>query len=561
MLTQLHIENIAVIEKADIEFGKGLTVLTGETGAGKSIIVDSLGAVLGARTSRELVRTGAEYGVVSAVFETDAAAKWFEDNDFEPEDEVIIRRKISADGKNNCRVCGNPATVSQLRQLGSLLLDIHGQNDGRQLMDEDSHLAYLDGFGKTSDELAAFVEAYREYTACKREMDKLSMDEAEKERLADSLRYKIEELENAQLKVGEEDELIARRDLLRNSEKLTEALDGAYSALYACDENAGSLVDEASALISKAALISDELRETAEIIGNASSLIYDAAERIRDFRDGLEFSPDEYDRIETRTNQLRRLGRKYNADEEGMLKILDDSRRELAMLEYSDDMLKKLEKQLNEHKDNCTKKAAALTVCRKKAAEKLEARICSELRDLSMPSVRFKVSVEPMESVLGFDKTGADEVRFLISANAGMELGRISKIASGGELSRIMLAMKTAFSDNDPIETMVFDEIDTGVSGVAAQRVGEKMSDLSRGKQVLCITHLPQIAALADSHDKIEKAEKDGKTFTVVKELDRQGRRLELARLYGGDVITETTLAGAEEQLAAADKYKLTRND
>ena len=561
MLTQLHIENIAVIEKADIEFGKGLTVLTGETGAGKSIIVDSLGAVLGARTSRELVRTGAEYGVVSAVFETDAAAKWFEDNDFEPEDEVIIRRKISADGKNNCRVCGNPVTVSQLRQLGSLLLDIHGQNDGRQLMDEDSHLAYLDGFGKTSDELAAFVEAYREYTACKREMDKLSMDEVEKERLADNLRYRIEELENAQLKVGEEDELIARRDLLRNSEKLTEALDGAYSALYACDENAGALVDEASALISKAALISDELRETADIIGNASSLIYDAAERIRDFRDGLEFSPDEYDRIETRTNQLRRLGRKYNADEEGMLKILDDSRRELAMLEYSDDMLKKLEKQLSEHKDNCIKKASVLTACRKKAAEKLEARICSELRDLSMPSVRFKVSVEPMESVLGFDKTGADEVRFLISANAGMELGRISKIASGGELSRIMLAMKTAFSDNDPIETMVFDEIDTGVSGVAAQRVGEKMSDLSRGKQVLCITHLPQIAALADSHDKIEKAEKDGKTFTVVKELDRQGRRMELARLYGGDVITETTLAGAEEQLAAADKYKLTRND
>lgn len=561
MLTQLHIENIAVIEKADIEFGKGLTVLTGETGAGKSIIVDSLGAVLGARTSRELVRTGAEYGVVSAVFETDTAAKWFEDNDFEPEDEVIIRRKISADGKNNCRVCGNPVTVSQLRQLGSLLLDIHGQNDGRQLMDEDSHLAYLDGFGKTSDELAAFVEAYREYTACKREMDKLSMDEVEKERLADNLRYRIEELENAQLKVGEEDELIARRDLLRNSEKLTEALDGAYSALYACDENAGALVDEASALISKAALISDELRETAEIIGNASSLIYDAAERIRDFRDGLEFSPDEYDRIETRTAQLKRLGRKYNADEEGMLKILDDSRKELAMLEYSDDMLKKLEKKLSEHKDNCVKKASLLTACRKKAAEKLEARICSELRDLSMPSVRFKVSVEPMESVLGFDKTGADEVRFLISANAGMELGRISKIASGGELSRIMLAMKTAFSDNDPIETMVFDEIDTGVSGVAAQRVGEKMSDLSRGKQVLCITHLPQIAALADSHDKIEKAEKDGKTFTVVKELDRQGRRMELARLYGGDVVTETTLAGAEEQLAAADKYKLTRND
>ncbi len=559
MLTQLHIENIAVIEKADIEFGGGLTVLTGETGAGKSIIVDSLSAVLGARTSRELVRSGAEYGIVSAVFETDAAAKWFEENDFEPEDEIIIRRKISADGKNSCRVCGNPVTVSQLRQLGSLLLDIHGQNDGRQLMDEASHLAYLDGFGKTGKERSLFAEAYKEYAVCKREIDRLSMDEAEKERLADSLRYRIEELENAQLRVGEEDELIARRELLRNSEKLTEALDGAYSALYACDENAASLIDEASALVSRAAVISDGLRETADILGNASALIYDAAERIRDFRDGLEFSPDEYDRIETRTALLKRLSRKYNTDEKGMLELLDDSRKELSMLEYSDDMLKKLERQLRERRDNCVKKAAELTDSRTEAAKKLEARICSELRDLSMPSVRFKVSVEPIENELGFDRTGADNVRFLISANAGMELGRISKIASGGELSRIMLAMKTAFSDNDPIETMVFDEIDTGVSGIAAQRVGEKMSDLSRGKQVLCITHLPQIAALADSHDKIEKAERSGKTFTVVKELDRQGRRMELARLYGGDIVTETTLAGAEEQLAAADKYKLTR--
>ncbi len=559
MLTQLHIENIAVIEKADIELGSGLTVLTGETGAGKSIIVDSLSAVLGARTSRELVRSGAEYGVVSAVFETAAAAKWFEENDFEPEDEIIIRRKISADGKNNCRVCGNPVTVSQLRQLGSLLLDIHGQNDGRQLMDETSHIAYLDGFGKTDKERALFAEAYKEYIECKREMDRLSMDEAEKEHLADSLRYRIEELESAQLRAGEEDELIARRELLRNSEKLTEALDGAYSALYACDENAASLIDEASALVSRAASISDGLRETADILGNASALIYDAAERIRDFRDSLEFSPDEYDRIETRTALLKRLSRKYGSDEEGMLKLLDDSQKELSMLEYSDDMLKKLERQLREHRDSCVKRAAALTDSRREAAKRLEERICSELKDLSMPSVRFKVSVEPIESELGFDRTGADNVRFLISANAGMELGRISKIASGGELSRIMLAMKTAFSDNDPIETMVFDEIDTGVSGIAAQRVGEKMSDLSRGKQVLCITHLPQIAALADSHDKIEKVERGGKTFTVVKELDRQGRRMELARLHGGDVVTETTLAGAEEQLAAADKYKLTR--
>ena len=560
MLTQLQIENIAVIEKADIEFREGLTVLTGETGAGKSIIVDSLGAVLGARTSREIVRSGADYGVVSAVFETDAASKWFEVNDLEPEDEIIIRRRISADGKSSCRVCGNPVSVAQLRQLGSLLLDIHGQNDGRQLMNEASHLSYLDGFGKTGPEMAEFSKAYECYIACKRQINKLSMDESEKERLADSLRYRIEELSNANLRVGEETELIARRDILRNSEKLTEALDGAYSALYGGSENAVSLIDEASSLITRAASISDELRQTAEIIANASSLVYDASERIRDFREELDFSPDEYDRIESRTSQLKRLCRKYNTDEAGMLELLDSSVQELSNLEYSDDMIKKLEKQLEGYKNDCINKAALLTSRRIKAARELEERICNELRDLSMPSAKFKVAVEPIGGELGFDRNGADQVRFLISANAGMELGRISKIASGGELSRIMLAMKTVFSDNDPVETMVFDEIDTGVSGIAAQRVGEKMSDLSRGKQVLCITHLPQIAALADSHDKIEKAEHSGKTYTVVKELDRQGRRMELARLHSGDIVSETTLAGAEEQLAAADKYKLTRN-
>ncbi|MBP3483748.1 MAG: DNA repair protein RecN, partial [Oscillospiraceae bacterium] len=245
---------------------------------------------------------------------------------------------------------------------------------------------------------------------------------------------------------------------------------------------------------------------------------------------------------------------------EGMLRHLDECRNKLSELEYADDMLVKLERQLDKHIDNCRTMAAALTKRRRSAAIELEKRIISQLRDLSMPSVRFAVAIEPIESKTGFDANGADEIRFLISANAGMELGRISKIASGGELSRIMLAMKTVFSNNDPIETMVFDEIDTGVSGIAAQRVGEKMSDLSRGKQVLCITHLPQIAAIADSHDLIVKCERGGRTYTEVTELDRQGRRMELARLHGGDIITETTLAGAEEQLAAADKYKLTRS-
>lgn len=561
MLTQLHIENIAVIEKADIEFRKGLTVLTGETGAGKSIIVDSLGAVLGARTSRELVRTGADKGVVTAVFETNNADKWLEDNDIDLEDEIIIQRRISAEGKNSCRVCGVPVSVSQLRELGALLLDIHGQNDGRQLMDEANHLAYLDGYGDYGETIDRFKSAYADYKACKKEIQRLSMDEIEKERMADSLQYQIDELEKAQLKVGEEEELTAKRDLLRNSEKLTEALNGAYNALYAADQNAQSLTDEASALIGRAAVIADDLRETADIIENASSLLFDASERIRDFRDSLEFSPEEYDNIESRLSLIKKLRRKYNMDEEAMLAHLDDCRRKLSELEYAGDMLIKLNKQLEKHIDNCKKIAAELSEKRRAAAESLEKRIVSELKDLSMPSVRFSVSVEPLESDVGFDATGADDVKFLISANVGEALGRISKIASGGELSRIMLAMKTVFSKNDPIETMVFDEIDTGVSGIAAQRVGEKMSDLSRGKQVLCITHLPQIAAIADNHDLIEKTERNGRTYTEVRELNRKGRALELARMHGGDNISELTLASAEEQLLAADKYRLTRNN
>lgn len=561
MLTQLHIENIAVIEKADIEFRKGLTVLTGETGAGKSIIVDSLGAVLGARTSRELVRTGADKGVVSAVFETNNADKWLEDNDIDLEDEIIIQRRISAEGKNSCRVCGVPVSVSQLRELGALLLDIHGQNDGRQLMDEANHLAYLDGYGDYGETIDRFKSAYADYKACNKEIQRLSMDEIEKERMADSLQYQIDELEKAQLKVGEEEELTAKRDLLRNSEKLTEALDGAYNALYAADQNAQSLTDEASALIGRAAVIADDLRETADIIENASSLLFDASERIRDFRDSLEFSPEEYNNIESRLSLIKKLRRKYNMDEEAMLAHLDDCRRKLSELEYAGDMLIKLNKQLEKYGDNCKKIAAELSEKRRAAAESLEKRIVSELKDLSMPSVRFSVSVEPLESDIGFDATGADDVKFLISANVGEALGRISKIASGGELSRIMLAMKTVFSKNDPIETMVFDEIDTGVSGIAAQRVGEKMSDLSCGKQVLCITHLPQIAAIADNHDLIEKTERNGRTYTEVRELDRKGRALELARMHGGDNISELTLASAEEQLLAADKYRLTRNN
>lgn len=556
MLSSLHIENIAVIERADIDFGPGFNVLTGETGAGKSIIIDSINAVLGARTSREIVRRGAERAVVSAVFTGTAADGWCRENDIEPEDELIIQRRLTPDGKSSCRVGGVPVSAQQLRELGARLLDVHGQNDGRQLLDEGRHLAYLDAFGVPEEAREEYSRRYAAFCEVKREISRLTIGDAEAERLTESLRYQIEELENAAIRPGEEEELSARRDLMKNSGKLSEKLDEAYAALYGDDACAVGLASDAAGLVRHVSGYAPELAETERIINDARYMLEDAAERISDLREGLDFSPEEYDRLETRLALLRRLEKKYRTDEQGLADALESARARLDEIEYAGDRLVKLERELERLRAEVVKSAERLTDCREMEARELEGRIASELRYLSMPSVRFVVELEPVQNADGFDANGADTVRFLMSANAGEEPGRISKIASGGELSRIMLAMKSVFAENDPVPSLVFDEIDTGVSGVAAQRVGEKMASLSRSKQVLCITHLPQIAALADTHFSIVKHERGGRTYTEVTRLDREGRLAELARLHGGDVVTEATLRSAQEQLDAAARFK-----
>lgn len=556
MLNELHIENIAVIEKAGISFAPGLNVLTGETGAGKSIIIDSIGAVLGERVSRDLVRRGAEKGTVTAVFDADCAAAWLEENEIDSDGELIIQRRITLDGKSSCRICGTPVTAAQLKELAAMLVDIHGQNDGRQLMDERRHMAYLDSFGHLDGALAAYRAEYDRFSAIKKEMAALSMDEIEKARLSDSLKYQIEELERANIKPGEKNTLSARRDLLRNSEKLTEALDEAFSALYGGDDNAVSMSQNAAYYAAKAANYAPELEQATNAVNDAAFALADAAETLRDFKDSLDFSPEEYDNIETRLSLLNKIERKYGRTDEELCVYLDECRRKLDDIEYADDRLVKLEKELSAQKAQCVKAAAALSAQRREKAAELEKRIVTELRELNMSSVRFAVEFVPVDNEQGFDASGADKIRFIMSANAGEELGRISKIASGGELSRIMLAMKNVFAENDPVGTMVFDEIDTGVSGIAAQRVAEKLFAVSKGRQVMCVTHLPQIAAMADSHYLIAKHEEGGRTYTEVNGLTREGRRRELARLHGGDFITETTLASAEEQLAAAEAFK-----
>lgn len=556
MLNELHIENIAVIEKADISFEKGLNVLTGETGAGKSIVIDSIGAVLGGRVSRELVRHGAEKGVVTAVFDAQGCEQWLEENEIDADGELILQRRITADGKSSCRVCGAPVTAAQMKELALRLVDIHGQNDGRQLMDERRHREYLDRFGVAEKELNDYAEAYRKYSEIKKEIESLKMDEIEKERLSESLRYQIQELERAELKVGEYDELAARRDLLRNSEKLTEALTQALGCLYEGDDNAVALAQNAGYYLQRAAAIAPELEDAAQNISGAAFTLADAAETVRDFMEALNFSPEEYDRLETRLALLNRLERKYGREDAELIAYLDECKSKLDDIEYADERIEKLEKKRREAKAACMAQAERLGQRRREAAKELEARITQELRELNMPSVRFKVEFARLENEDGFDRHGADEIRFIMSANAGEELGRISRIASGGELSRIMLAMKNVFAENDPVQTMIFDEIDTGVSGIAAQRVGEKLYSVSLGKQVMCVTHLPQIAAMADNHCLIHKQERAGRTYTEVTRLDTEGRMRELARLHGGENITKTTLASAEEQLALAQKYK-----
>lgn len=558
MLNELHIENIAVIEKADISFSPGLNVMTGETGAGKSIVIDSIGAVLGERVSRELVRHGAEKGVVTAVFDASGCESWLNENEIDAEDELILQRRISADGKTSCRVCGVPVTAAQMKELASLLVDIHGQNDGRQLMDERRHMEYLDRFGNLGEKLKKYSEEYGKFSDIKKEISRLNMDEIEKARLSESLRYQIEELERAELKSGEYDAVLARRDLLRNSEKLTEALDEAYNCLNGGDESAISLAQNAAYYAERAAGISQELEKPLGSINEAVFALSDAAELLRDFRESLDFSPEEYDRLEGRASELSKLQRKYARDEDGLIALLDENRKKLDDIEYADDRLIKLRKELEAQRKLTLRAAQALSNARRAAAEELQKMIVEELRDLSMPSVRFAVEFAALDDEQGFDKNGCDRIRFVMSANAGEELGRISRIASGGELSRIMLAMKNVFAENDPVQTMIFDEIDTGVSGIAAQRVGEKLFEASLGKQVMCVTHLPQIAAMADSHYVIKKEERRGRTYTDVLPLDHEGRLHELARLHGGDNITELTLASAAEQLENAEKFKKT---
>ena len=549
MLRKLYIENIAVIEKAEIDFEPGLNVLTGETGTGKSIIIDSIEAVIGSRASKDLIRTGAPFASVTAEFDRDEA--WLEENEIDSDDDtMLIQRRISADGKNSCRVCGVPVSISQLKSLGVRTLEVHGQNDGLKLLDEKVHLASLDRFG--SLDLTGYRDAFSRLCLLREEYARLKASEEDNLSLREKLQDSIAELSEQSVRSGERDELIARRDLLRNSEKLTESLQLIQAALDG-EEGALARVQEAEWHCRRASSISPELKEAEEQLKQGYYLISDAEERILDYQSALNFEPEEYDRLEQRLRDISRLERKYHCEADELPQLLEQSIQRLDDISFAGERLTKLDAEIQKQLSVCDHLAEELHRNRAEAAGKLSKVIESELKDLNMPGAKFLTELTRPETL---NRNGRDSARFLLAANRGEEPGRISKIASGGELSRIMLAMKNALSVGDPVPTMIFDEIDTGVSGIAAQRVGEKLADLSRRKQVLCVTHLPQIAAMADSHFCISKSERNARTVTEVVKLNRTGRQQELARLHGGDHITATTLLSAEEQLKYAESYK-----
>ena len=557
MLELLHIENIALIQEADIQFRPGFNALTGETGAGKSIVIDALGAVLGGRTSRDLIRTGADRAFVSAEFSQVAPGlPGLEEAGVRPDEDgcLLLQRELTADGKNLCRVNGRPVTVAQLRRIGGELLNIHGQHDGQQLLDEEQHLSYLDRFGRTEAFLAAYQSAYGAMAALLDQIRSLQMDEAEKARRMDTLRFQIGELERAELMPGEEEELLQRRELLRNGEKYLSALSGADYALSGGEEGGGavSALRDAEEAISAVRNLSGGMGELYQRLEQLRCEAYDLAETIRDRREEFDFSPAELDAVESRSDLLYRLKKKYGATVEDMIAYLDRCRTELDEMETADDTLARLEKQLETARRAVLAAGADLTAARKAAAGELETRIQVELRDLDMHRVRFHIEFGEKEP--GPD--GCDAVRFLMSANAGEDLKPIARIASGGELARIMLALKNVLAEQESIGTLVFDEVDTGVSGRAAQKVAEKLAQVSRRKQVLCVTHLPQLAAMADTHFSVEKGERDGRTYTRVTLLDRERRKAELARITGGSSVTAALLASAGELLDAAETYR-----
>ena len=552
MLSQLFIQNIAVIEKVQVAFEKGLNVFTGETGAGKSIVIDAINAVLGNRTSRDLVRTGAPKALVTALFEGigDETKEQLLSMGFEPEEDgsLLLSREISADGKTSCKIGGRPSTVSILREVAQSLINIHGQHDNQFLLLPEQHLVYIDQFGKTAALLKEYRVEYAYYVELQRKLRQLQTDEREKAQRTDLLSYQINEISSAALFPDEEEELQSAKKKMQNSVKIIEALHIAHDLLQGTEESDGilSMLDQTQEQFQMLEVYYPQIKS--DRILDMRYELEEVRENLRDALSDAEMDPAELNRIEERLDLIFRLKRKYGGSVEEILAFKERAQQELDSIIHAEELQAKLEKEHGQSEARLIKLAKQLSEKRKSAAKQFEDQVCAELTFLDMPSVRFIVHAETGE----LDETGIDRMEFYISTNPGEPPKPIGKIASGGELSRIMLSLKNVIAEGDRVGTLIFDEVDTGVSGRAAQKIGRKLKQASAGRQIICVTHLAQVAAFADTHLLIAKTVRDGRTFTTVNALPQEERVQELARIMGGENLTPTVLASARELILQA---------
>lgn len=551
MLKFLHIENIAVIETADIEFKSGFNALTGETGAGKSIIIDSLNAALGERTYREIIRSGCDKAQVSALFSglSKETLNLLAEQDLAPDEEgnVLLSRTISADGRSVLRLNGAVVTASVVKEIVKSLVSIHGQHDNQSLLNSDHHYEFIDAIAENGDVLEKYYNLYERLCNARRRYKKLSTDETEKLNRIDLLTYQINEIESAKIKVGEKAQLDEMRKRFQNMEAILQALNMVNGLVNGGDDmpGAASLAQDAAVRLASINDVCDAAEPLSDRLASVGAELSDIGFELRGLISGDGFDPAAQSAVEERLDILYRILRKYGPDEESCLKYLEDSKAELASIENSDEEKKKLEIEISDLEDKIVAAAKKLTDSRRKAGDNFAKQICDALEQLNMPNSKFVVDISPAI----YSRNGADRVEFLISANAGEEPRPLLKIASGGELSRIMLAIKSVLSDKDGISTLIFDEIDAGVSGRTAVRVAEKLKKVAESHQVICITHLAQIAAVADNHLLISKSVENERTRTVVEPLEGEERINEVARIISGGEMTESLYNTAKELL------------
>ncbi len=551
MLKTLVIENIAVIKKAQIEFTSGLNVLTGETGAGKSIVVDSINAILGERTSRELVRADSDNAFVNAYFEDindDVKLKLNEyDIPIEEDGSLLLSRKISAGGKSVCRVNGLPVTVGILKDIGTHLVNIHGQHDSQALLNPDFHYKFVDAYADCDELLAEYKDSFKSFLNIRRQLKSLTSDADERDKQSEILDYQIKELRDADIKVGEWEELKHRKSVILNSQAILNALNTLLGAVNGDDENQGiqSVLSSSDKEITALLDADSQLKPIKEKLDSAEDLLESIKDLISDKMESLDFQPDELDKIEERLDILYTFSNKYGETEQDMLYYLADAERKRALFDNSEQDLERLNAEYDSSLEKTQSLALKLSEVRRKAAEKLGEEICSQLEFLDMPGVKFVTQF----SKGNLSSIGVDKIEFLIRTNPGEEPKPLAKIASGGELSRIMLAIKSIIAKSDSIATLIFDEIDTGVSGKASRKIGLKLKEVGENAQVICVTHSAQIASAADSHFLIKKEYTDNAAFTQIMPLDFEGRKYELARIMGGLNVTESLLKSAEEML------------